>query len=390
MAERRRPLSDRPDRPDRDGPVRVLHLIKSLGRGGAEVLLLETLRAGDRERFDYRFGYFLPHKDALAGALAREGAEVTCFPARSSAAIPLRVPTLARHLRRSGVDILHCHLSLAGVAGRLAGRLAGVPVVYTEHGPIEYLEAPSRLLNLWTWPLQERVIAVSEEVAASVRRHAGERVPLVVIENGVSSAHFAPDPARGHELRARLGIPPGAPVVGTVAVFRPQKRLADWLRVASALRARHPDLRLLVVGDGPERDAVAALAGELGLAEAVVFAGLQADVRPFLDAMDVYLMTSGFEGLPIALLEAMAMALPIVSTAVGGIVDAVDDSCGALAAVGDLPALAAAAGALVADPERRRALGDGARRRVEERFSMARMVARIEALYREVLEHRRR
>lgn len=371
-------------------PIRVLHLIKGLGRGGAETLLLAGLRQADRERFELSFGYFLPYKDALEESLRSEGGEVTCFEASTEAGILLSVPRLVRHLKSRRIDLVHAHLPVAAVAARLATRLAGVPLVTTEHGPLERLHPVTRRLDLATWRLQEAVVAVSPQVAESIRTHAGLRVPVELVINGVDTGHF--DPARfdGGRERARIGLPPGAPVVGTVAVFRAQKRLDDWLQVAATLHRQDPRTRFLVVGDGPQRGEIEALAADLGLAEAVVFPGLQEDVRPYLAAMDVFLMTSGYEGLPVALLEAMAMGRPAVSTTVGGIPEVLEGSAaGRLRPVADVEGLAAAVGGLLADPELRREASAAARQLVVRRFGMERMTRQLEELYTRVLEERR-
>lgn len=367
---------------------RILHLIKGLGRGGAEVLLAEGLRAANRADFHYVYAYHLPWKDQLVAALTDQGASVHCLEAGSAGKILARVPRLVRLLRHERVDLVHCHLSLSAVAGRLAGRFAGVPVVYTQHGPLEFSNRFSRRANLATWPLQERVIAVSQEVTESIARHAGEIVPVRLVENGVATHHFSPDEGRRLEARRELGIAPDAPVVGTVAVFRPQKRLDLWMEVGARLCAERPDARLLIVGDGPLRDDLARRAADLDLSRALIFAGLQEDVRPFLDAMDLYLMTSDFEGFPVALLEAMSMELPVVSTAVGGIVDVLDPPCGITTPAGDVNALVDAVFSLMTHDDRRREMGRGARRTVLERFGMERMVRELESIYREVLAER--
>ena len=126
-------------------PLRVFHLIKSLGRGGAEVLLAEGLRVADRERFTYGYGYFTPWKDAVVPSLEAQGAGVVRFDARSNPAILLQAGRVAAFLRRWRADLLHCHLPVAAVAGRVAGKLTGVPVVTTEHNEVEHFHPPHPL-----------------------------------------------------------------------------------------------------------------------------------------------------------------------------------------------------------------------------------------------------
>jgi glycosyltransferase involved in cell wall biosynthesis len=367
--------------------LRVFHLIKGLGRGGAEMLLLETQRATPPSRVTYGYGYLLPWKDALAEPLRMAGGEVVCFPHPTAASLPRAVWQVARHLEAFRADLLHCHLPVTGVVGRLAGRLAGVPVVYTEHNLHERYHPLTRRLNLWTWGLQERVVAVSGEVRDSALRHAGERVLVEVILNGVPVDRFRPDSEARARLRRELGIAPQAPVVGTVAVFRPQKRLHDWLEAARRIREAHGEARFLLVGDGPLRGELEERARQLGLGDAVLFPGLQEEVRPYLGAMDLFLQSSDFEGLPVALLEALAMELPVVATAVGGVPEVVEPGVsGILVPPGQPEDLAEAVVDLLARPERARALGAAGHARVVERFSMERMLLSLEALYRRVLE----
>jgi L-malate glycosyltransferase len=366
---------------------RIYHLIKSLGRGGAEMLLAEGLRFGDPNRFRYRFGYFLPWKNAVVPALERLGATVDCFGSRNNLQILLSARRLARHLKRNRVDLLHCHLPVAGAVGRVAGRLAGIPVVYTEHNKQERYHPLTRQLNRLTWRWQERAIAVSADVAESIRAHLPVTVPVEVVLNGVDVERFRRDPSSAGRVRARLGIPADAPVVGTVAVFRTQKRLEDWIEAARALRARIPNVHFLLIGDGPLRGEVEAAIERSGIREAIHLPGLQEDVRPFLSAMDVYLMSSIFEGLPIALLEAMSAGCAPVCTAVGGIPEVIrSGENGLLVPPMDPAALASAAGDLLAEPGRTEVVGALARRTVQDGFSMERMVRQLEVVYLDVLK----
>lgn len=367
-------------------PVKVCHLIKGLGRGGAEQLLPQVIACGHGA---HAVGYFLPWKDALVPTLRGAGVPVRCFGSRNPARMLLAARAVAGWLREERADLVHCHLPLAGVVGRLAGRMAGVPVVYTEHNLQPRYHPATRRANAWTWRLQRAVVAVSQEVADSIAEHVGHAVPVRVVKNGIDVAGYAARPETRAATRQRLGIPPDAPVVGTVAVFRRQKRLDQWLEAAAQLvQGRGPaaDAHFLLVGDGPLRAEVEAQVAALGLGGRVHLPGLQEDVRPFFAAMDLFLSSSEFEGLPLALLEAMAAGLPPVVTAVGGVPEVVQPGqSGVLAPFGDPALLAREAARLIVDAPERGRLGAGATARVREAFGVERMAAELAALYEEVL-----
>jgi L-malate glycosyltransferase len=352
------------------------------------MLLAESLRFADTARFDYAYGYFLPWKDAMVSSLRSQGADVICFDRRSSAGTVLAARTVAAHLRDTGVDLVHCHMPVAGIVGRIAGRLAGIPVVYSEHNLQERFHPVTRTLNLATWRWQQQVIAVSSDVAKSIESRVGLDVPVRVVLNGVDVDRFSPEAVDGSEVRTRLGIPPDAPVVGSVAVFRTQKRLDHWIEAASHIRREIPSARFLLVGDGPLRGEVEEAVERAGLQDAFFLPGLQEEIRPYLAAMDVYLMSSQFEGLPVALLEAMAMELPPVCTTVGGIPEVVrDGENGLLVEPGAPVVLAEAVVSLLRDRARWNAVRTRARASVIEGFSMRRMAGEIESIYDEVLSH---
>jgi len=362
--------------------MRVLHLIKSLGRGGAEMLLPEGLRFADRSRFEFRYAYFLPWKDALVPALVDQGAPVDCLAASGNARILMSARRVARYIREHGIELVHCHLPVAGAVGRLAGRMTGVPVIYTEHNKQERYHPWTRALNRLTWRWQELVIAVSDDVANSIAQHMGSHVPVEVVLNGVDLDRFRRDPAAGAAVREELGIEPDSPVVGTVAVFRAQKRLEDWLAAAARIRERLPDARFVLVGDGPLRSEIEARARTRGLDDIVFFAGLREDVRPYLSAMDVYMMSSEFEGLPVALLEAMSMECTPVCTAVGGIPQAVHDGRNGYLVPPRRPGdLAEGVIRVLAMPDLGRAMGAAARDIVRQSFDMRAMARSLEGIY---------
>lgn len=373
---------------DRAG-LKLLHVIKSLGRGGAEMLLLSTHQPLERLGVRCEYAYFLPWKDALVGELRDAGGRVHLIPARTSVGVLLAARRLASLVRSGEYDLLHCHLPLAGVAGRIAGRLTGTPVVYTEHNLQERYRRPTRWLNARTWRWQEQVVAVSAEVERSILASMGEEVPVRTVANGVDTNLHAPDPGLRAEARGRLGLDPTDPVIGTVAVFRTQKRLDRWLQAAALLLQTHPALRLLIVGDGPEKAKVLSWAQELGIRERLYLPGLQDDVRPYLAAMDIYMLSSDFEGLPVAVLEAMSMEVPVVSTRVGGVPEAVRDGRnGTIVESSEPEALATACARLLDDLATRKQYGVESRRTVQARFSVERMAAELCEVYRDALAGR--
>lgn len=354
------------------------------------MLLVENLRFADRDRFDYTYGYFLPWKSAMVASLKDQHAEVTCFDRRNGASIVLAARDVAGRLEQSGADLVHCHLPIAGVVGRLAARMRGIPVVYTEHNRMERYHPLTRRMNLLTWRWQERAIAVSAEVASSIHDHAGDRVPVDVVLNGIDTDRFERSRVDATLVRTDLGIPASAPVVGTVAVFRTQKRLDDWLSAARELLNNHPDAHFVLVGDGPLREELVLRARDLGLQDRVHFPGLLEDVRAYLAAMDVFMISSMFEGLPLALLESMSMECGVVATTVGGIPEVVrHGENGFLVEPGRPGELARFASRLLSTPGLGERMGEAARDTVVEGFGLKRMTRQLESIYTSVLENGR-
>ena len=225
--------------------------------------------------------------------------------------------------------------------GRLAAWLAGVPVICSalhSTGLPDHVEAANRLLA----PLTDAFVAVAESHGCYLAAHEGCPAEKVrVIPNGIDVERFHPRwPDR--RLQAELNLDPAAPVAGIVAALRPVKNHEMFLHVAALVHAALPAARFLVVGDGPERPRLEALARSLGIAEAVRFVGTRSDVPELLALMDVVLLTSHMEANPICLLEAMASEKPVVATRVGSVAESVlDGRTGYLVAPGDSQGMAA-------------------------------------------------
>jgi glycosyltransferase involved in cell wall biosynthesis len=289
--------------------------------------------------------------------------------------------------QRERFDLIQADLPVAGILARLIGRWTAVPVVYTEHNLQERYHSLTRWANAATYGWNRRVLAVSAEVAASIERFGLLRSTRVVtVPNGVPVELVRSEAALEGDVRAELKIPNQHLVVGTVAVFRSQKRLNDWLQVAARVVARRPDVTFLLVGGGPLESAIRARIDALGLAQCVRTPGFRPDGRRLMSVMDVYLMTSEFEGLPIALLEAMALGKPVVATAVGGIPDVLESgTTGLLAPVGAIGALSDCVVQLLDDPALRARMGKQGAAKVEREHHVKRRVQAIESLYHEVL-----
>lgn len=365
--------------------MRVFHLVKGLGRGGAETLLVRTASSDSRHRRN-GYGYFLPWKDALVEELKANGCSVTCFQARNPLEMAIRIPAIVAHLQLWRPDLIHCHLPLAGLIGRVVGRLLKVPVIYSEHNLQERYHPLTRLANRCTWRWQQHVIAVSGEVRTSIRRALSPEVPVTTVLNGVDCQEFVPSGTDTESVRVELGLPPQGRLITTIAVFRKQKRLDLWLKAAARIAERDPELNFLIVGDGPERPTVEALVAELGLTSKVILPGLKSPIKPYLAASDIFFMSSDFEGLPVAMLEAMATGVPVVATLAGGIGEVIQDSSmGLTCAVGDVEGMVANLERLLGDPQELQRVARNGRARVEEAFSLRRMRAEIESIYQSLI-----
>lgn len=363
--------------------IKVLHLIKSLGRGGAETLLPETLQLHDKSKFEFYYGYFLPWKNQMVESIRASGSTVVCFAARNNIQLVLHTRVVAKYAQQNKIDVIHAHLPWAGIVARLVGKLTGIPVLYTEHNKQERYHFLTRMANLLTLNMTRAVIAVSADVAASIHKHKPQIAsPVITILNGVNTDKFSRALFDGATLKQKLGIPKESLVIGTIAVFRLQKRLDVWLRIAAAILVKLPDAHFIIVGDGPLKRDLFKMRNELGLSQRVHFPGLETEVRPYLAAFDVYMMTSLFEGLPIALLESMSMGCPVVSTGAGGVAEVVrDGKDGFVCPVDDPDQLVQMAVSLFENSEQRAQYSIAARKRVVERFSLSQMVSELESLY---------
>jgi glycosyltransferase involved in cell wall biosynthesis len=362
-------------------------LIKGLGRGGAEQLLVSAAPYRDAARFSYEVAYLLPEKDALAGEL--EGLGIPVHRLRGPG--PGWIAELRGLVRARGVDLVHAHLAYAAIGARLGLIRTGVPLVFTEHIVWNSYHPATYWANLLTFPRNDHVFTVSERVQRSIRyppvlRFLPRR-PVETLYHGLDPAAVARwERENGLDrIRPQLGIAPDAPVVVTVANFKAHKGYQYLLEAAVRVRRMVPDVRWVLVGQGPLEEEVRAGVRRHGLDGTVIFAGRRSDVPNLVRVCDVFALASLHEGLSIALLEAMAVGTPPVVTDAGGSAEVVaDGEHGLVVPPRDADALASGIVAVLCDPELRERLGRGARARAAV-FDIRRSVRRAEDVYERLL-----
>ena len=358
---------------------RVLILIKGLGIGGAERLILEGSSQWDINQFHYRVAYVLPWKDHLVEKLTSKGIDTTCVGGTRGLdpITPLRIRRLVKDW---GADLIHAHLPSAGILARIS---SGAPTVYTEHNIVDSYRQPTRSLNRATYGRNSAVIAVSEAVATSLEGYPGPSP--VIIPNGVRSLSGV----TGNGVRSELGITGQTPLVVHVGNIRPHKGHSNLISATQVLAQRVPEV--LVVSIGGEKysgdvERITRQAEEAGVGERIRFLGKRTDAWAFMAAADVVVNPSDVEGLPLAILEALSMGRPVVATDVGGVSTVVvHRSTGLLISPGDPTALADAVVEALSNPD---ALewGRAGARLVKQTHSVTKMIGAYEDVYQDVLD----
>jgi glycosyltransferase involved in cell wall biosynthesis len=304
---------------------------------------------------------------------------------------------LVRAIRLTRPDIVHTHTAKAGMLGRLAAVLAGDPrpvIVHTYHGHVlegyfgAVYEAAYRRLERGLAGVSDALIGVSRTTVDDlVRLRVAPRPKFRVIPIGLDLEPFLSSNANtGAAFRREAGVGEGDVLLTFVGRLVPVKDVDLLIRSVAQARAMGAPVRLAIVGDGKLRPGLERLSADLGVADRVYFAGYRADMVSVAAAADVAVLTSRNEGTPVSLIEAAAAATPAVATSVGGVGDVVTSQTGVIAMPGDATGIAEAIARLAGDPDLRARLGEGARGRVRERYSISRLIGDIDELYRELLD----
>jgi L-malate glycosyltransferase len=367
--------------------LRILHINSARSFGGGERHTADLANALHRRGHEVFAA--APPRSPLVEELKRVPPEnIFELPLRNALDVQSAIE-LARRVREKGIEIIHAHVARDYLLAALASRRSDAPLVLTRH-----LERPLKSLHKWTLSGVARVIAVSEAVERSLQEQKifpPEKIRR--IPNGIDVEHFERR-ARSFDTQRfrRLSGIRGRHVVGIAGELREHKGQEDFIRAAQAVAQQFADVDFVIAGEdqSPRKEyrlRLERLVAELGLQNRVHFTGWLEDVASLLPALDIFVSSSRVEPFGLVMVEAMAAGVAVVATATGGAREIVlDGITGKLVAVGDAQGLARAIASVLADEGERRRMGERARLRASEHFSLERMVAETEALYTEVLD----
>jgi glycosyltransferase involved in cell wall biosynthesis len=366
---------------------KVVLVIGQLQQGGAEGQLAHLALGLAASGIDPTVACLSEVAEPHASRLREAGVPVAIFPRRGHGDLS-RVRGLASLLRSAGADLVHSFLVGANAYAYASARLAGVrPLIVSSRTTMTMPTRSRRLLHAWIFRRASIVVANAESVKEFTSSYYGvPRARLRVVRNGVDLGASMRASVDREAARAEMGIPAGAVLVGTLGRLSREKNLDLFVDMAAGLANEFPEARFVIVGEGPCRGAIERALRGAGIDGRVVVTGARSDVARVLAAMDLFVMTSDTEGLPNAVMEAMAAALPVVSTRVGGVHELVaDGETGRLFPRGQLVPLLSSVRPLIRDADLRRRQGEAGRRRIASEFSVERMVAATVSVYDEVL-----
>ena len=365
---------------------RVVHIIDRLPPDGAERLLCEVLRYRSDD-LDYQV-VCLAEGGVFEPVIRAMGVPVTILGKRRGIDLRL-VWRLWRWLRNNKPQIVHTHLFTADTWGRLVARLAGVPLVFsTVHSVNSWQGRVHRLVDRTLALFTTRLIACTAQVAEKLHNQDGiDARRIVTLANGVDLQRFAD--VTPVDIERELGASGGGPWLAVLGRLEPVKGQAYLLECLALLRDQGIEFRCVLIGDGPERESLVEKVTRLQLADRVYLAGFRDEVPAWLAAIDVLVMPSRWEGLPMALLEAMALGKPVVAHAVGGIPDVVRDGQEGLLVPPHHPQqMMQALARLLGDAALRAQMGANALSRVRSHYSAEALARAYEKLYRDAMaEH---
>ena len=372
-----------------------MHIITGLSTGGAEMMLLKLLTQTDLNSYQSEV-VSLTNMGPVGERIRRLGVPVRALNMPRGVLHPLAFARLCVWIRRSAPNVVQTWMYHADLIGGLAAKIAGIRSIVwgIRHSTLD--DRLSKRSTIWTARVSaklsrhvpQRIVCCSEASRVVHHELGYDSGKMVVVPNGFDLSEFRPDCSKKHALRSELGIPLNADVVGMVGRFNPQKNHRGFIQAAALLIRKHPGVYFVLCGDGISWDngSLSEWIRQENVADAVHLLGCRADMPRVFAALDIYCNASSYgEGFPNVIGEAMASGVPCVVTDVGDSADIVGDY-GKVVAPNDSFALAEALHELLRlTPEERALLGEQARCRIEEHFSLPSVVARYEQLYDELV-----
>ena len=389
---------------EREDKIRVLRVVGRLNVGGPSIHVVNLAAGLDPDRFEHLL--VIGRESRAEGSMLEYALSRNVWPHRieeivTAFSLGLRDAIALKRLfslmRRYRPHIVHTHTAKAGLLGRVAARLAGVPiVVHTFHGHVlhgYYGPAQNwalrKMERMLAW-LSDRLVTVSEQVKKDLIEYEVARADrIAVIPLGLVLEPFLNAQSQHGEFRRELGLRDEDKLVGIVGRIFPIKNHALFLEAAARIAAADPAARFVVVGDGSLRSALEKQARQLGIEKQVLFLGWRSDLARIYADLDVLVVSSNNEGTPLSAIEAMAASCPVVATRVGGVPDLIrDGENGRLVPPRDADAIATAVLELLGDGEAARRIGHNAMISARERFDVKRLINDIDHLYRELLDEK--
>ena len=361
--------------------INVVHLVEELTIGGLEKILTTIVLNLNKKKYNVSV-WCLREGGFFADKLVKEGIDVKILHI-STSRNPLSIYKLYRLLKSHKFDIIHTHAYSAGTIGRMSAFFAGVPVIISHnHNIYDYYNKYHHLVERFLSYITDGIICVSDMIKKFANETQGiDTKKLVTIYNGIENIRSVSGKETS-SLRKELGIPRNHTVMGTVAQFSEKKGLAYLIKSASILLEHRKDVNFLLVGDGTIMGDLKQLCHNLKIGENVIFTGERSDIPEMLSLIDIFVLPSIREGLPLAILEAMACGKAVIATNVGGVPEVVKNGIsGILVPPKDPEALHCAMNELLGNRGKLKKMGYNGKRVSIESFSSKTMVGKIEDLY---------
>lgn len=364
-----------------DEKIRIAFLVHTYGFGGLENMVTNLVNHLDPEHFEPSIISFAPLKP-LNNRVDLNHVRVLSLN-KKGGNNPLLIYKISKLLKNIGAHIVQTHNWGTALEGILAAKLARVPaIIHAERGTIEGKKR-NIILQRFLWGLANQVLSVSEAHRKKVTRIVGfPHSQIKAIVNGVDTERFSPKPDIKNEVREKLGLKKDSICIGTVGSLRPVKNQMLLINACKTILPRFEQVEILIVGEGSLRSQLMQKVHTLGFSKKIHFLGTQNNIPEILNGLDIFVLPSLNEGMPNAVLEAMACGIPVIASAVGGVPEVINDNeNGITIPPENEDQLTTKLITLIENQEKRRVFGTQARKTVQERFSLVQMVSKYETLY---------